>query len=63
MPRASSGRGSSVQRAAAAPELARLAGDAGARDLLGLHGVRLLPVDDPGVLADVDLPDDLSPGA
>lgn len=53
-------RGHPVAFAAALwPELARLAGDAGARDVLRLHGVRLLPVDDPGVLADVDLPGDL----
>ena len=43
------------------PELAALDGDRGARDLLLRHAaaVRELPVDDPGVLRDVDRPADL----
>ncbi|WP_144631835.1 NTP transferase domain-containing protein [Bordetella genomosp. 13] len=45
------------------PELARLEGDTGARDVLRRHGVHLLPVDDPAVLVDVDLPTDLADGA
>ncbi|SAI50700.1 molybdenum hydroxylase accessory protein%2C YgfJ family [Bordetella ansorpii] len=56
-------RGHPVVFAAALwPELARLSGDTGARELLGLHGVERLAVDDPGILADVDLPTDLRPG-
>ncbi|MFD4840042.1 NTP transferase domain-containing protein [Achromobacter sp. NPDC058515] len=41
-------------------ELAALAGDAGARALLGRHPVTELAVDDPAVLADVDIPEDLT---
>ena len=43
------------------PELAALAGDRGARDLLLRHAavVRELTVEDPGVLRDVDRPADL----
>lgn len=41
-------------------ELAALAGDVGARALLGRHPVAELAVDDPGVLADVDRPADLT---
>lgn len=43
------------------PELAQLAGDAGARDILHRDRaqLQLLPVDDPGVLFDVDTPADL----
>ena len=42
-------------------ELLALAGDQGARDLLTRHASRLvlLPVDDPGILADVDTPADI----
>ncbi|MHA7815710.1 MAG: nucleotidyltransferase family protein [Pseudohaliea sp.] len=47
------------------PELAALDGDRGARDLLLRHtaAVRELPVDDPGVLRDVDRPADLEDAA
>ena len=43
------------------PELLALRGDAGARDLLARHALSLmrLDVDDPGILIDVDTPDDL----
>lgn len=41
------------------PELARLDGDTGARDLLRRHGVHMLPCDDAGVLRDVDTVADL----
>ncbi|WP_233234907.1 NTP transferase domain-containing protein [Bordetella sp. LUAb4] len=41
------------------PQLARLNGDTGARELLRRHGVHLLPCDDPGVLRDVDTVADL----
>lgn len=44
------------------PELAALDGDRGARDLLLRHAalVRELPLDDPGILRDVDRPADLA---
>ncbi len=44
------------------PELARLDGDYGARELLARHArtVRELALDDPGILRDVDRPDDLN---
>lgn len=44
-----------------APELLALRGDAGARDLLARHALVLtrLDVEDPGILIDVDTPDDL----
>ncbi len=42
------------------PALAALAGDVGARSVLARHGVTELAVDDAGVCADVDTPDDLS---
>ena len=44
------------------PELARLAGDEGARALLRQQADRLIPVavDDPGCLLDVDTPQDLA---
>jgi molybdenum cofactor cytidylyltransferase len=47
------------------PELASLDGDRGARGLLRQHAaaVRELPVDDPGVLRDVDRPADLTRAA
>lgn len=41
------------------PELAALSGDVGARSVLMRHPVHELVVDDPGVLADVDAPEDL----
>ena len=40
--------------------LRALTGDAGARALLAAHSVTLVPVDDPGVLRDVDTLSDLS---
>lgn len=48
---------------AVGPELAALDGDDGARGLLQRHAQALVtvPVDDPGVLADVDEPADLRP--
>ena len=44
-----------------ADDLGALGGDEGARRLLATHAsaLRLLPTDDPGVLADVDRPGDL----
>jgi molybdenum cofactor cytidylyltransferase len=50
--------------AAAFPQLTALVGDQGARDVLRSLGERLALVetDDPGVLVDIDRPDDL-PGA
>ncbi len=44
------------------PELAELAGDKGARALIGRHGVADIAVDDAGVCADVDTPADLAAG-
>jgi molybdenum cofactor cytidylyltransferase len=43
------------------PQLLRLRGDSGARSLLSanVEAVREVAVDDPGVLADVDTPQDL----
>ncbi|MDX2000590.1 MAG: nucleotidyltransferase family protein [Thermoanaerobaculia bacterium] len=41
-------------------ELARTTGDVGARGLLERHAQNVVPVDDPGVLVDVDTPADLS---
>ncbi|MEO8102349.1 MAG: nucleotidyltransferase family protein [Betaproteobacteria bacterium] len=43
-------------------ELMTLQGDSGARSVVAAHPshVKLLPVDDDGVLADIDTPDDLS---
>ena len=52
-------RGHPVGFAAAyGPRLAALSGDAGARDILRAEAMRvtLVPVDDPGVLADIDTP-------
>jgi molybdenum cofactor cytidylyltransferase len=40
-------------------QLAALSGDEGARRLLKGPGLQLVPVDDPGVLRDVDTPADL----
>jgi molybdenum cofactor cytidylyltransferase len=45
--------------AACGPELAQLAGDAGARAVLERHRPRRIDVDDPGILIDVDLPTEL----
>lgn len=44
------------------PELLALEGDAGARTLLQAYAEQLVsvPVDDPGILVDVDTPDDLA---
>lgn len=47
--------------AALLPELAGLAGDRGARDLLRRHPVRRLVVTDAGIVRDVDRPSDLGP--
>ena len=43
------------------PELMALQGDQGARSIVAAHPARLklLPVDDAGVVADIDTPDDL----
>jgi molybdenum cofactor cytidylyltransferase len=40
--------------------LLRLGGDEGARRLLRAHPVTEVPVDDPGILRDIDTPDDLA---
>lgn len=44
-------------------DLAALSGDRGARDLLAAHReqLALIDTDDPGILADIDHPDDLGP--
>lgn len=42
------------------PELMALTGDRGARCLLQRFPVREIPLDDPGILRDIDLPADLS---
>jgi molybdenum cofactor cytidylyltransferase len=47
--------------AAHLPELARLAGDRGARALLERHPSTPLALEDPGILRDVDTPSDLPP--
>jgi molybdenum cofactor cytidylyltransferase len=43
-------------------ELMALQGDIGARGVVAAHSdrLRLLPVDDAGVLADIDIPDELN---
>lgn len=46
-------------RADLLPRLALLSADEGARRLLGQPGLRLVEVDDPGVLLDIDTPADL----
>ncbi|MGS1005905.1 nucleotidyltransferase family protein [Achromobacter anxifer] len=46
-------------RAELLPQLAALSGDEGARRLLRQPGLQLIPMDDPGVLRDVDTPVDL----
>lgn len=45
------------------PELERLAGDEGAKKLLAAHEAELvkIPVGDPGVIRDIDRPEDLTP--
>lgn len=48
--------------AAHLPALSRLAGDRGAAELLRRHPVKLIEVDDAGVLHDVDTPEDLERG-
>ena len=40
-------------------ELIALSGDVGASVLIGTHGVELVDCDDPGVLRDIDTPEDL----
>jgi len=40
--------------------LLQLRGDEGARHLLGNHPVTQVPVDDPGILRDIDTPEDLA---
>ena len=40
--------------------LSALSGDQGAKAILARHRVELIPVDDPGVVRDVDRPEDLS---
>lgn len=47
--------------AALGPELLRLSGDRGASELVQCYGLREIPTTDPGVLRDVDRPDDLAP--
>jgi molybdenum cofactor cytidylyltransferase len=47
--------------AAHLPALARRSGDRGARALLEAFPLRLAPVDDAGILRDVDMPRDLPP--
>jgi molybdenum cofactor cytidylyltransferase len=42
-------------------ELVRLEGDEGAKHLFASHEVRKVPVGDPGVIRDIDTPDDLAP--
>lgn len=44
------------------PELARLHGDQGARKVLSAHAsaCQVIEVDDPGILRDIDIPDDLN---
>jgi molybdenum cofactor cytidylyltransferase len=41
------------------PQLLALTGDQGARSLLKMYPVTQVEVDDPGILKDIDLPDDL----
>jgi molybdenum cofactor cytidylyltransferase len=41
--------------------LLQLKGDEGARELLASHEVKKIPVGDPGVVRDIDTPDDLTP--
>ncbi|GHB06125.1 nucleotidyltransferase family protein [Modicisalibacter luteus] len=43
------------------PVLARLRGDQGAREVLGMHPPAFIDVEDAGILRDVDVPDDLYP--
>ncbi len=43
-------------------ELGALSGDAGASGLLSMHGVELIDCDDPGVIRDIDTPEDLLRG-
>lgn len=43
-------------------QLMGLTGDAGARDMLRANPPRLVAIDDPGVLFDIDSPDDLAAG-
>lgn len=48
--------------AAFLPELAGLEGDSGARALLARHGAREIECNDPGILMDIDVPQDLLTG-
>jgi molybdenum cofactor cytidylyltransferase len=43
------------------PELLALKGDEGARELLSNHEVLKIPLGDPGVIRDIDRPEDLAP--
>ena len=61
--RATGVRGHPVGFAAALrPELLALAGDVGARDVVRRHReeMRILPTDDPGILVDLDTPEQLA---
>ncbi len=53
----------SASREGTTPALADLSGDEGAKSILAAHrdGVRLIEVDDGGVVRDVDAPGDLGP--
>lgn len=42
------------------PELAALRADVGGREILRRHGVHAVPLEDPGALRDVDVPQDLN---
>ena len=42
------------------PELLRISGDRGARELAVRYGLQTVPTSDPGVLQDVDRPEDLA---
>ena len=42
-------------------ELLQLKGDEGAKRLFALHEVKKIPVGDPGVIRDIDRPEDLTP--
>jgi molybdenum cofactor cytidylyltransferase len=44
------------------PQLLALTGDQGARALLNMYPVTEVPVNDPGIFQDIDIPEDLSSG-